>query len=93
MATVYVPTPLRRLTGGKSKVTADGSDVANLLSAVDAEYPGMSERILDGDGRIKRFINVFVNDDEVRTLQGLETPVGANDKISIVPAMAGGANG
>lgn len=93
MATVYVPTPLRRLTGGQSRVTADGADVASLLSAVDAQYPGIAERILDDDGTIKRFINVFVNDDEIRTLQGLETPVGDNDKISIVPAMAGGAQG
>ena len=59
--------------------------------AVDAEYPGVAERILDGDGNPKRFINIFVNDDEIRTLQGLETPVSERDKISIVPAMAGGA--
>ncbi len=91
MATVYVPTPIRRLTNGQAKVTVEGSDVAGLIQAVDAEYPGVAERILDGDGNPKRFINIFVNDDEIRTLQGLETPVNERDKISIVPAMAGGA--
>lgn len=90
MATVYVPTPLRRLTGGQSKVTVEANDVAALVSALDAQYPGISEKMLDSDGSVKRFINVFVNDDEIRTLQGLETPVRDNDKISIVPAMAGG---
>ena len=90
MATVYVPTPLRRLTGGQSKVTVEANDVAALVRALDAQYPGVAEKILDSDGSVKRFINVFVNDDEIRTLQGLETPVRDNDKISIVPAMAGG---
>ncbi len=90
MATVYVPTPLRRLTGGQSKVNVEANDVASLVNALDAQYPGMSAKMLDSDGSVKRFINVFVNDDEIRTLQGLETPVRDNDKISIVPAMAGG---
>lgn len=90
MATVYVPTHFRRLTGGQSKVTVDADDVAGLVRALDEQYPGIADRLLDGDGKIKRFVNVFVNDDEIRTLQGMETPVGANDKISIVPAMAGG---
>lgn len=93
MATVYVPTPLRRLTGGQSKVNIDGGDVAAVVSAMDAQFPGVAEKILDGDGSLKRFINVFVNDDEIRTLQGLETPVRDGDKISIVPAMAGGSKG
>lgn len=91
MATVFVPTPLRRLTGGEAKVSAEGSDVAALLATLDGQYPGIAERVLDGEGNLKRFINIFVNDDEVRTLQGLRTPVGAEDRISIVPAMAGGA--
>ncbi|NJN83527.1 MAG: MoaD/ThiS family protein [Caldilineaceae bacterium] len=90
MSTVYIPTPLRRLTGGESKVAVDGSDVGALIQAVDQQFPGVSDRILDEDGNVKRFINVFVNDDEIRTLQGLATPVGDADKVSIVPAMAGG---
>lgn len=90
MATVYVPTPLRRLTGGQSKVDAAGENIGALLHAVESQYPGIAEKVLDEDGNIKRFINVFVNDDEVGSLQGLETPVGESDKVSIVPAMAGG---
>lgn len=90
MATVYVPTPLRRLTSGQSKVDVDGATIGALIQSVEAQYPGVAEKVLDGDGNIKRFINIFLNDDEVGSLQGLETPVGENDKISIVPAMAGG---
>ncbi len=91
MATVLVPTPLRRLTGGNAKLTVEAANVGDLLAAVDAQYPGISEKLLDGDGNVKRFINIFLNDDEIRALQGLETPVAAEDRVSIVPAMAGGA--
>lgn len=90
MATVYVPTPLRRLTGGQSKVDVQGDTVGALIHAAEAQYPGVAEKVLDGDGNIKRFINVFLNDDEVGSLQGLDTPVSESDKVSIVPAMAGG---
>ncbi len=90
MATVLIPTPLRRLTGGQSKVVVECSDIGGLLSALDAQFPGVSEKILDGSGDVKRFINVFVNDDEIRNLQGLATPLKESDKVSIVPAMAGG---
>ena len=90
MATVLVPTPLRRLTGGQSKVTVEGQDIGSLIQAIDQKFPGIAEKVLDGDGNVKRFINVFVNDSEIRTLQGLQTPVNANDRVSIVPAMAGG---
>ncbi|MEZ4679509.1 MAG: MoaD/ThiS family protein [Caldilineaceae bacterium] len=93
MATVLVPTPLRRLTGGQSKVDVSGSDVGALLTAIDGQFPGIRAKLLDESGDVKRFINVFVNDDEIRTLQGLETPVKENDKVSIVPAMAGGQEG
>lgn len=90
MATVLVPTPLRRLTGGQSKLDLIGGDVGSLIQAANQQYPGIAEKVLDGDGNVKRFINIFVNDSEIRTLQGLATPVGAEDKVSIVPAMAGG---
>jgi sulfur-carrier protein len=90
MATVLVPTPLRRLTGGQSKLTIAGENVGSLLRAADAQYPGIADRVFDGDGNVKRFINIFLNDDEIRTLQGLDTPVTENDRVSIVPAMAGG---
>lgn len=90
MATVFVPTPLRRFTAGASKVEASGSTVGELIEQLESTYPGISEKLLDDDGNVKRFINVFRNDDEIRTLDGLATTVGDSDKISIVPAMAGG---
>ncbi len=90
MPTVYIPTPLRRLTGGQSKVEVEAHTVQELVQALEARYPGMADRLLDDSGQVKRFINVFVNDAEIRTLQGLETPLQSQDQVSIVPAMAGG---
>ena len=75
MATVLVPTPLRRLTDGQSKVVAPGGDIAAVLQSVNSQFPGFNEKLIDDDGNVKRFINVFVNNDEIRTLQGMETPV------------------
>ena len=90
MPTVLIPTPLRRLTANQAKVDVPGDTVDALLHNLDAAYPGIGERLLDADGKIKRFINVFVNEDEIRTLQGAETPLSVGDRVSIVPAMAGG---
>lgn len=91
MATVLLPTPLRRLAGGQSRVTIEAADLGGLIQSLERQYPGIAEKLLDDSGEIKRFINVFVNENEVRTLQGLSTPVAEADKVSIVPAMAGGA--
>lgn len=90
MATVLIPTPLRRLTANQSKVDVAGATVGEIIGALAAAYPGIGERLLDGEGQIKRFINVFVNENEIRTLQSADTAVAPGDKISIVPAMAGG---
>lgn len=90
MPTVYIPTPLRRLTGGAAKLDASGASVGAVIQALEADYPGMAEKILDEQGEVKRFINVFKNDDEIRSLNGLATAVQDGDRISIVPAMAGG---
>jgi molybdopterin synthase sulfur carrier subunit len=90
MATVFIPTPLRRLTGGQAKVNDDATTVAELIQSLETQYPGIQERLLDDDGNLKRFINIFRNDDEIRTLSGLETDLRDGDRISIVPAMAGG---
>jgi molybdopterin synthase sulfur carrier subunit len=90
MATVFIPTPLRRLTGGQAKVNDDATTVAELIQSLETQYPGIQERLLDDDGNLKRFINIFRNDDEIRTLSGLETALRDGDRISIVPAMAGG---
>lgn len=90
MTTVFVPTPLRRLTGGQSKVEENAATVGELIGNLEERYPGIGEKLLDEDGNVKRFINVFRNDDEIRTLDGLETSIEEKDTVSIVPAMAGG---
>ncbi len=89
-ATLYVPTPLRKLTNGKSKVEFSASNVDDMIARADVQFPGFRERVIDSDGEIKRFVNVFVNGVDVRTLQGKSTPVKDGDEVSVVPAMAGG---
>jgi molybdopterin synthase sulfur carrier subunit len=90
-ATLYVPTPLRKLTNGKSKVKFSASSVDDIIARADVEFPGFRDRVLDSDGEIKRFVNVFVNGVDVRTLQGKATPVKDGDEVSVIPAMAGGS--
>jgi molybdopterin synthase sulfur carrier subunit len=88
---VRIPTPLRKLTGDREVVTADGgANLLEIISRLDQEYPGLKERICDESGEIRRFVNVYVNGEDVRFLSGLETPVKAGDEVSIVPAVAGG---
>ena len=91
MATVRIPTPLRRLTNNQAKVQVGGTTVNDLVNMLDSTYPGMKDRLVDETGDIKRFINIFVNGDEIRTLQGGATPLKDADEVSIIPAMAGGA--
>jgi len=88
--TVRVPTTLRTLTGGQSEVSVDGTTVGQVLSALESAHPGFSDRILDADGGLRRFVNVFVADDDVRFLQGLDTPVPDGETVAIIPAVAGG---
>ena len=89
--TVRIPTQLRTLTGGAADVDLDGGTVGEVLVALDAAHPGFGERLFDGDRKLRRFVNVFVADEDVRFLQGLETPVTPGQTVSIVPAVAGGA--
>lgn len=89
--TVRVPTQLRSLTGGLAELKIDGTTVAEVLKGIDAVYPGLGERIFDENGALRRFVNVFLADEDVRFLDGLETPVQSGQVISIVPAVAGGA--
>ena len=90
MATVHIPTPLRRLTSGQSKIDVQGETIGSLIQLIDAQHSGVAEKVLDKEGNLKRFVNIYVNEDDIRELQGLETSVTDKDKISIVPAMAGG---
>ena len=92
MATIRIPTPLRRLTGNQAKVTVGGSTISDLVNALDKAHPGIKDRLVDETGDIKRFINIFVNGEEIRTLQGGATPIKDADEVSIIPAMAGGLN-
>ena len=87
---VRIPTTLRTLTGGQAEVSVDGSTVGDVLKALDAAHPGFAERILDEQGGLRRFVNVFVADDDVRFLQGLDTPVPDGETVAIIPAVAGG---
>jgi len=89
-ATVRIPTQLRTLTAGVGEVTAEGSTVGDVLKSLDAAYPGMGERLFDDAGGLRRFVNVFVADEDVRFLEGLGTPVGQGATVSIIPAVAGG---
>ena len=88
--TVRVPTTLRTLTGGASEVSVDGATVGDVLKSLEAVHPGFAERLLDDEGGLRRFVNVFVADDDVRFEQGLDTPVAENQTVSIIPAVAGG---
>jgi sulfur-carrier protein len=88
--TVLIPTPLRRYTDGAAQVKASGSTVASLLDDLEAQHPGLKERICESDGQIRRFVNVFVNGENVRDRDGAETAVKAGDEVGIIPAMAGG---
>ena len=88
---VLIPTPLRRFTGGEGRVTASGATVGDLLDALDQRYPGLKEQICDDDGRIRRFVNVFVNGRNVRDVDGEETALLPGDEVGVMPAMAGGS--
>ena len=87
---VRIPTPLRKLTGDQEVVSAEGATVAEIFTSLETSYPGLGERILDEEGNVRRFVNVFVNDEDIRFLQEKATPVKDTDEISIVPAIAGG---
>ena len=87
---VRIPTQLRTLTGGAGEVRVDGSTVGQALRALETAHAGFSERLFDEDGRLRRFVNIFVADEDVRFLDGLDTPVADGQTVSIVPAVAGG---
>jgi molybdopterin synthase sulfur carrier subunit len=87
---VRIPTQLRNLAGGMSEVSVEGSTVAEALKSLEAAHPGFSERLFDETGRLRRFVNVFVADEDIRFLEGLETPLASGSTVSIVPAVAGG---
>jgi len=87
---VRIPTPLRSLTKGQAEVQVDAANVGDLIHGLEKEYPGMKERLVDESGEVRRFINFYINEEDVRFLQGSKTELKAGDQVSIVPAIAGG---
>ncbi len=87
---VRIPTPLRRLTDGQDKVDVAGDSLGGVIDAMNEQYPGIRERICDDQGQLRNFVNVYVNGEDVRFLQGLETATSDGDEVSVVPAVAGG---
>ena len=90
MATIFIPSSLRRYTAGQSKAQVSGGTINEVIEDLERQYPGVKSRLCDDSGQIKRYVNVFVNDEEIRALQGSDTSVSDKDEVSIVPAMAGG---
>lgn len=88
--TVRVPTTLRTLTAGASEIPVEGTTVSEVLDGLESAHPGFKGRLLDDDGKLRRFVNLYVADDDVRFRDGLETAVAEGDTVSIIPAVAGG---
>lgn len=91
MSTVKIPPVLRSSTGGEKEVSADGGNVGEVLRSLAEQHPGTESQLFSESGDLNRYVNVYVNDEDVRVLQGLETAVGPDDTVVILPAMAGGA--
>jgi molybdopterin synthase sulfur carrier subunit len=90
MITVRIPTPLRPMTGGKNEVEIAGNTVAEIIDNLGSAHPGIKERLYDEEGEVRRFINIYVNEEDIRFLTGKDTPLKDGDQVSIIPAIAGG---
>jgi molybdopterin synthase sulfur carrier subunit len=90
MANVRIPTPLRKLTLGQELVSVPAATVGELIIALEAKHPGLRERLLDDKGQVRRFVNIFVGEEDIRFQKGLDTPLADSSDVSIVPAIAGG---
>ena len=89
--TVYIPTPYRKYTDNASRVEVQENDVLALVRALEGRFPGLRDRILDSEGKIYRHLNIYVNDEPVDDLQGMQTPLRDGDQVAVIPAMVGGA--
>ena len=90
--TVRIPTPLQKLTGDKPEVAASGKNVQELLQDLERQYPGLKERLCDPQGKLRRFVNIYVNEEDIRFLQKESTSLKDGDEVSIIPAIAGGSD-
>lgn len=89
-ATVKIPTPLRKLTNNETSVDAVGKTIEQIVESLDSAYPGMRERLIDDNGDLRHFVNIYLNGEDIRYIDGLKSLVSDNDELSIVPAVAGG---
>lgn len=87
---VRVPTPLRRLTNNQDKVEVEASTIGEFIDSMESDYPGIKERLMDESGQLRYFVNIYLNGEDVRFLEGVDTATKSGDEISIVPAVAGG---
>lgn len=87
---VRIPTPLQKLTGDKAEVTAEGGTVQDLLADLDRQFPGLKDRLCDPNGKLRRFVNLYVNEEDIRFLKQESTALKDGDEVSIIPAIAGG---
>ena len=87
---VRIPTPLRKLTHDEEVVETNAETISDAITDLESRYPGLQERLLDDDGQVRRFVNVYVNEEDIRFLQEKETPLKDGDEVSIIPAIAGG---
>lgn len=87
---VRIPTPLRKLTNGQDEVFAEGKNVKEIIDDLERHYPGLKERICEGDGKLRRFVNIYVNDEDIRFKNNVDTALKSGDEVSIIPAIAGG---
>lgn len=90
MTVVRIPTPLRTYTQGAAEVDVAGANVREILVALEQQFPGLGPKLVDEKGAVRRYVNIFVDDEDIRFLQGADTPVSAANKISVIPAIAGG---
>ena len=90
---VRIPTPLQKLTNNQSEVMLEANNINELLASLEKQYPGIKERLCDAEGKLRRFVNVYVNEEDIRFMQGQDTALKVGDDISIIPAIAGGAPG
>lgn len=88
--TILIPTPLRKFTNEQESVTMEPGTVATLLNGLEAQFPGIGKRLYDDNGELRRFINIYVNEEDIRFMEGRDTPINDGDAVSIVPAIAGG---
>jgi molybdopterin converting factor small subunit len=90
MATIRIPTPMRRYTNGERLITVSAATLDSAIAELDGRFPGLRERLIGGDGQLHQFVSIFVGEEDVRLLQGLATPLQEQTEVSIIPAMAGG---